>query len=222
MAGRAREVARRARAVDARTARASLVIDSRPVCARLHARGQGSWNCPTNRPLPGRCSSSQRSRRASRRPEGDAPGWRAEILTLSDPGRIRNSSGGFSATASPSIPACTGAGAFASNRGELHARPGRRPPLRRGVEDDNAEPPAAEARASALHEPAIQGVGVVRNDHDGRMRVLVSQVVYDAQLRHGPARTEHRLRRFQQRSHLGGAVRGFSEPRRRRSRARRC
>lgn len=65
------------------------------------------------------------SRRISR-PEGDTPGWRAEILTRSARGRITISSGGRRSMASPSTPACTGVGAVISTDVAVHARPGRR------------------------------------------------------------------------------------------------
>ena len=59
-----------------------------------------------------------------RRADGEAPGWRGEIRTRSAAGRIANTSGGLSSTASPSIPACTGPGALTSRRDALQARPG--------------------------------------------------------------------------------------------------
>ena len=39
-----------------------------------------------------------------------APGWRTEIRTRSEDGRIASRNGGLRSTASQSIPACTGAG----------------------------------------------------------------------------------------------------------------
>src|SRR5215218_1340110 len=63
--------------------------------------------------------------------EGEAPGcWRA-TRTRSTPGRMRNNSGGFSLTASPSMPAGTEWSASTSNAGAVqsrHGRCGRRPP----------------------------------------------------------------------------------------------
>jgi YceI-like domain len=60
------------------------------------------------------------------RPDGDIPGWRDEILTRSAEGRISRSSGGLRSTASPSMPACTGAGPSTLSEVAVHARPGVR------------------------------------------------------------------------------------------------
>src|SRR4029079_3459519 len=63
--------------------------------------------------------------RAGTAADGGAPGCRRATRTRSTPGRIRNSSGGLSVTASPSIPAGTGRSDRTSNSGTDHSRQGR-------------------------------------------------------------------------------------------------
>src|SRR4029450_11852191 len=58
-----------------------------------------------------------------RRADGEVPGCRDEMRTRSAPGRMANRSGALKSTASPSIPAGTGAGAETSKAGALQARP---------------------------------------------------------------------------------------------------
>ncbi len=77
------------------------------------------------------------------KPEGESPGWRAEMRSRSAAGRAEKRSGGWSVTASPSIPAGTAVAAVISRFVAVHARgsgwPGRptttipsRPPSRVG------------------------------------------------------------------------------------------
>src|SRR4029453_18481889 len=58
-----------------------------------------------------------------RRADGEVPGCRDEMRTRSAPGRMANRSGTLKSTASPSIPAGTGAGAETSKAGAVQARP---------------------------------------------------------------------------------------------------
>ena len=147
---------------------ADAMPEHRPSCCpprdRLDDRGRPS-RCQGRRgPLPGRAAAPGRVRS---RPEGDTPGWRDEILTRSAAGRITNSSGGSSSTASPSIPPRTFRGTI-STEVAVHARPGPWRVARR-VEDEDPEAPAGEGGAGAGHERPIKRVGVVGDEDDRRV-----------------------------------------------------
>jgi hypothetical protein len=61
---------------------------------------------------------------AGTRADGDTPGWRREIRTRSEAGRMANRNGPLRSAASPSIPACTVAGAPTSRYAAVQARAG--------------------------------------------------------------------------------------------------
>ncbi len=108
-------------------------------------------------------------------------------------------------TASPSIPAWTGAGAV-----DLESRGGPRPSRAlagaRRVEDEDPELSAVEPRPGAGRMRGIERVGVVRHEHDGGVAMRSAAVVHELQVDCGGTRPEHVRGRLQQRARLGVAV----------------
>ena len=119
---------------------------------------------------------------------------------------MTSSIGASSSTASPSTPACTGATASTVRRAVRQARPG--PPAlgRWPPEHHDAELAAVQPRPRALRERAIERVRVVRHEHHSRLAMLLAEVVDDAKLTSGAARTEHLGSRLEQGPHLRVAV----------------
>ena len=122
-----------------------------------------------------------------------------------------NCSGGLRSTASPSTPACTGAGAPTSRRGALHARPGGWWGPSPGASSNDPEPAAVQRRPAASGERAIQRVGVVRHEHEGKVTVLASHVVNQPQRWHLCAWAEHLLGGLQECVRLGISIGGAAD-----------
>ena len=118
---------------------------------------------------------------------------------------MTNRSGGVRSTASPSIPAWTGAGAVTSSCAAVHVRPGLWPATRR-VEDEDAELSAVECRprAGCMRRVRASRGCSTRARPRGPMRAAA--VVHELQAGCGGARSEHLRGRLQQRARLGVAV----------------
>ena len=118
---------------------------------------------------------------------------------------MTNRSGGSSSTASPSMPAWTGAVAVTSSCVAVHVRPAVWPGAR-PVEHDDAELSAVEGRPGAGRTRRLEGVGVVRHEHDRGVAMGAAAVVHELQAGCRRARSEHLRGRLRERARLGVAV----------------
>ena len=118
---------------------------------------------------------------------------------------MANRSGGVRSTASPSIPAWTGAGAVTSSCVAVHVCPGLWP-ARGGSSTRTPSCPLSSVGRVPGCTRRIEGVGVVRHEHDRGVAMRAAPVVHELQVDCGGARSEHLRGRLQQRARLGVAV----------------
>ena len=119
---------------------------------------------------------------------------------------MANRSGPLRSVASPSIPACTVAGApnLQICRGP-GSRRGMRP-IGRCVKHKDPKAAGVERRPSTASKWLIQRVGVVRNEHHSRLSVLAPGIVGQKQGRRTRTRTQYLFRGLEQGAHLRIAV----------------
>ena len=118
---------------------------------------------------------------------------------------MANRSGGARSTASPSMPGVDGRGAVTSSC----ARGPRSPRALAGAGGSRTTTPSCPLSsdgAGAGRTRRLEGVGVVRHEHDGRVAMRAAAVVHELQAGCRRARTEHLRGRLQQRARLGVAV----------------
>ena len=119
---------------------------------------------------------------------------------------MTNRSGGSSSTASPSMPAWTGAVAVTSSCFAVHVRPALWPAAGRS---STRTPSCPLSRAGRV--PGARGgskrVGVVRDEHDRGVAMRAAAVVHELQAGCRRARSEHLRGRLRERARLGVAVR---------------
>ena len=131
------------------------------------------------------------------------------------PGRTVQCSGAGSITASPSRPAGSDSVPGTSNAGALHAE--TRDLSTGAIHDDDAQETGVEPWPRTPDKRVVDGVRVVRHQHDQRRRVLVTHLIADHQPRGRRGCAQHLVDDgFQHRPKLGVAiVRSAAPPRRR-------